>query len=199
MTALKAVWQHKLLWLVHVVGNAAAALAAWWWLGLPESTVWNVALSALAAIVIAVLFLWMHSAALVAYRGPEVPWMRALRRVPLALPWFAAIAAAAIYLHYIWLAVAILLLMPLGAAAWSAYRDWRYYAWAVALLAVGYAPVLLLGWVPQVQGLNAELASLALRGGAAYLIAVTVWLLLAAAAQVRAASPGTRREGLFSA
>ncbi|MGE5489019.1 MAG: hypothetical protein ACM3ZB_14485 [bacterium] len=201
LDALHAVAQRKLLWLIHLGGNAAAAVAVWWWLGLPESTAAQIALSLVSAAAIIFGVLWMHTAALAAYRGASgVPWRHSLRRAGLLLPWLAAIVAgawaASKYIGpvsrpqgYLAFAALFLALTPLaswlasgGAAPWRAYSDWRYYAGFAAVLGIGCLPIVLLRWVPTVQGLSSEIASFAIRLGLAYAIAVSDWLLLAALA-----------------
>lgn len=196
LDAFRLVLSRKSLWLVHVLGNAAMLLGVWWWLGLPDETVGQIVLSAVAAVVLVALFVWMHAAALTGYRQPAgVPWRKALRRVPLLVVWLVVFAAGCwailkyvgpIPARYILLGVTLLALAPL--ASWLAtdraplrvYRDWRYYAgWAV-LLFIGYVPVMLASWVPAVSGLKQELWSAGLRLAGGYLIALTAWLLLAA-------------------
>lgn len=50
----------------------------------------------------------------------------------------------------------------------------------MGLVAVGaYLPHLLIGWHPRVAGLTMQTASLAIRFGLAYLLAVSAWLVLA--------------------
>jgi hypothetical protein len=56
----------------------------------------------------------------------------------------------------------------------------RYWLQCLALLAVGaIIPCLLVSWTPPVKGIPAETASLIVRFLAAYVIAVTAWLLMA--------------------
>lgn len=196
LDALKLLLSRKLLWLIQVVGNAAMLLAVWWWLGLPDETVGQIVLSIVAAAVLLALFVWMHTAALAAYRQPSgVPWMKALRRMPLLVVWLAVFAGSCWgvlrYLGptpagFVVLGIVLLVLAPF--ASWLAtsrstvrlYRDWRYYAGFLVLLFIGYVPVMLVSWVPAVAGLRQELWSAGIRLTAGYVIAVTDWLLLAA-------------------
>jgi hypothetical protein len=196
LDALRLVLSRKLLWLAQVVGNAAMLLAVWWWLGLPDETVGQIVLSIVAAAVLLALFVWIHTAALAAYREPAgVPSMKALRRMPLLVVWLAVFAgicwAGLRYigptpLGFVVFGIVLLALAPL--ASWLAtgqstarpYRDWRYYVGFLVLLLIGYVPVMLASWVPAVAGLNQELWSAGIRLTAGYIIAVTDWLLLAA-------------------
>ncbi|HWR53864.1 MAG TPA: hypothetical protein VN428_22325 [Bryobacteraceae bacterium] len=196
LDALSLVLSRKLLWLVHVVGNAVMLLAVWWWLGLPDETVGQIAVSAFAAAVLLALFVWMHTAALAAYREPAgVPWMKALRRVPLLAIWLAVLIgvcwAVLRYigpnaLGFVVLGLALLALAPVasrlatGRSTARLYREWRYHALFLAVLVIGYVPVMLASWVPAVSGLKQELWSAGIRLTLGYLIAVTNWLLLVA-------------------
>ncbi len=200
LEALRAVSQRKLLWLVHILGNAAALAAAWWWLGLPDETVWQVALSFVAALAIIAGVLWMHAAALAARCEPSgVRWMRALRRAALLLPWAAGVTGAGwaalryvgpagIRPGFLVVAGAFLILTPVGtwlangAAPWCVYRNWRYYAGFAIAAGVACVPMMLLRWMPVSGGLERELASFFVRFGLAYVILVTDWLFLAALA-----------------
>ena len=118
----------------------------------------------------------------------------------LLLPWLAALVAGAWatgeYIGpvgrphgFLALGALFLALTPLGAwlasggaAPWRAYSNWRYYAGFAMVLGIGYLPMVVLSWVPAVQGLSNEIASFAIRLGIAYAIAVSDWLLLAAIA-----------------
>jgi hypothetical protein len=66
------------------------------------------------------------------------------------------------------------------AAAWKVFRRGRYWVSYLAVFALGiYVPVQLVHWVPEVESLGAQVASLAARFLAAYLMMVTAWLVLA--------------------
>lgn len=194
--ALRLLLSRKLLWLIHLLGNAAGVLALWWWLGLPDETAGQIALSAVAAALLAVFFVWLHGAALAAFRtGAGVPWLKTLRRTPLLVLWLAIFVALCWSIlrragptPAAFLLAGALLLGMAPLASWLAtgrgvanvYRSWQYYAgWLITLL-IGYVPVMLIGWVPAVKGLNQQIWSAAIRLLLAYAIAVTAWLLLAA-------------------
>ncbi|MBI1896135.1 MAG: hypothetical protein HYS04_06300 [Acidobacteria bacterium] len=85
-----------------------------------------------------------------------------------------------------WLAFAVLALLvfpwmpPSRAPGSRPRRQWRYWAWAAAAIALGtYLPYKLVWWVPPTGSFAAEVASVLLRFGLAYLMAVAAWLLLA--------------------
>jgi NO-binding membrane sensor protein with MHYT domain len=68
--AVRLFLRHKLLWLINLIGNAAALLALWWWLGLRDETAGQIALSVVAGIVLIVVFSWLHGIALAGFRAP---------------------------------------------------------------------------------------------------------------------------------
>ena len=66
------------------------------------------------------------------------------------------------------------------ATAQRTFRRARYWIGYVALLVLGaWLPSVLIDWIPQVESLFAQAASLLVRFLAAYLLLVTAWLLLA--------------------
>lgn len=88
-------------------------------------------------------------------------------------------------------AVVLLVLLPLASQAAGAGFSWRralrvvarpryWVACAVLVLAGLYAPARLIGWIPSFESLLVQAASVVLRFGAAYALAVTAWLTLAA-------------------
>lgn len=195
--ALRAVWRRRLLWLIQVAGNLAAVVAVWWWLGLPDATAAEIALSVVAAVVIVVVFSWLHAATLAAYyeqRG--IPWIATLRRTRGVLMWgvfvglliFDAVTTSRGWVRAGAFAITLLFFAPAGSrgsvregSAPAIYRDWRYYTGCIAALIVGgYVPWRLLRWNPGVSGLRAEAVSFALRFAVAYLLVITSWLFVAA-------------------
>ena len=95
-----------------------------------------------------------------------------------------------VYVTFLWIAgaAAVLAVLPFasGAAeglyrgAASALRERRYWlGCALAVLAGVWLPRLLAGWVPKAQSLNGQFASMLIRLGLAYVIAVAAWLALA--------------------
>jgi hypothetical protein len=194
--AVAVFWSHKRFFLFYglAVGAWIALALAWFWL--PDSRVWGVVLSALLGIVVIVGGLWLIAAALLFYQHPGPIWRDSLRRVPALLVW-GAVLALAVWASpaWIWIIPAVLLL-PLAAQVTAEgirglFRMvWRvrYFPAAVLLAAAGaYLPYELIGWHPQVAGLAMQTASLAVRLAAAYLLAVSAWLVLASlVARVRA-------------
>jgi hypothetical protein len=209
MALLRAVWNRKGLWALQVVANAVLLALVWLWLSLPESKVWQLALSAVVAVVVTVGFLWLNGNTLAAFRIPDgtPPFNATLRQIPALLAWALVgglLVAAALRLvpasRWTWLpgvaAVAVVLaLLPAASqmsaeglrglfrtAAWSPLGLWQYYAAAIVCLAVGVlVPYKLIWWIPKIAGINGQAASAAVRFGIAYVLALTGWFLLAAA------------------
>lgn len=124
---------------------------------------------------------WLASALTLLSRRPVSPAI--LARLFIALVWVVN-----------WVVVPVLLL-PLASQvagegfngfrgpalrrAWTLFRRERYWLDYVALFALGaYLPGRLVWWAPEVTGMTAEAVSLLIRFLAAYLLAVTFWLLL---------------------
>ncbi len=204
MIPLADVWARKGLLAAQLAGNAVLLLLGYWWLSLPDRTVWQVALSVLVALVIIFAALWLHAAALAAFHPQPPPgglaW-RALRRLPLFLICLLLVAAVSVALLWLaaWrpstqlgVAALALALLPLisqaaggGFSARVALRipgQWRYWNIGVVIfvLAGAYFPYRLIWWIPEVGSFAAQAASVIVRFGLAYVLAVTAWLLLAA-------------------
>jgi hypothetical protein len=65
------------------------------------------------------------------------------------------------------------------ATAQRTFRRARYWVGYVAILVLGaWLPTVLIDWIPQVESLFAQAASLLVRFLAAYLLLITAWLLL---------------------
>ncbi len=81
--------------------------------------------------------------------------------------------------------------------AWELFRRLRYWlAYAVLFVIGAYVPYKLVWWVPEVEGLSLEATGMAVRLVAAYLLAVTAWLiLLSALGRLGSAPEGTTNPG----
>ncbi len=91
------------LWLLNLVANAAALAAWYYWLLIPDARGWQVAWSAVLALVVIFLVVWLRAGTLAWFRVAEfrngsaigVAFRRGLRHmIPLAI-WFAIGAAIA--------------------------------------------------------------------------------------------------------
>jgi hypothetical protein len=103
--ALGDVWGHKRVIGVQFIGNALLLWAVYAWLGRPDRTVWQLAVSALLALLVLFAAIWLHGTALAAFhrvgQAPGLP-RTTLRRLPGLLPW--VLAAAALLALVVWLA-----------------------------------------------------------------------------------------------
>ena len=218
MALVRAVWNRKMLWALMAVGHAVLLGLAWYWLTLPEARIWQLAVSGIVALVVAAGFLWLQGVTLATFRLPygPPPFGATLRRVPALAVW-AVVGSllAATALRYVpgsrwaWLPGAAALcvlpaLLPAASqisaeglrglfrgSAWSPLGQWQYYLAVVVCAAVGVlAPYKLVWWIPKLTSLSAQGASAAARFGIAYLLALTGWFLLAAAASRLSAKHG---------
>jgi hypothetical protein len=240
--AVKTAWWAKQLWLVHLAGNAGILALVYAWLWVPEAKLWQVALSAIIAVSIALTTVWLHGATVnflhARHTGIDAKLAQAFRtawpRIPALLVWLVIyglalwllaagreqtqlwagvtaswltlklqkpVSPATTFQAYSWLLwilrwVAVpVVLLPVGVRAalagfeafrWSSLRrGWRTFQRARAWLL--YLGVLLIGlllpdwiasWVPKVQGIGIETASMVIRFGVAYVLAVVSWLVL---------------------
>jgi hypothetical protein len=74
--------------LIHLIVNAALLVSASLWLLIPDEHVWQLAFAALSALLIAVVFLWLHGATLAYGTDPEPANLRpALSIKPMRMIW----------------------------------------------------------------------------------------------------------------
>ncbi len=85
---LLTIWQSKLLWLIHVVVNAALMIAFFYWLRIPEESALQLALAAGSGVLIAFVTLWLHSATFDYFQPLEHRLGLSLRRSVVCLPAF---------------------------------------------------------------------------------------------------------------
>ena len=91
------------LWLLNFVANAALLVAAYFWLLIPEARGWQVAGSALLAVVVVVLVLWLRAGTLAWFRIAEFrkqgtvwrAYRHAIRHVPALGIWVLVFVAVA--------------------------------------------------------------------------------------------------------
>jgi hypothetical protein len=220
---LRAVWSNKALWIVHCIANAAILAALYGWLWIPDRTVTDLVLSALAAIALLLLISWLHASTLEHFRlNHETGRVRmaasfrpSLRRIAGFALWLLVLCAAIVLVLQLrsrldpmanWIAsaltlrlrrpitpasIATLLSTIVAAAAfmfipfllllaWN--RRWSrtlLFSYIATFLVCAYVPYRLIWWVPNAGGFNSESASMAIRFGFAYLLAITGWLVLA--------------------
>lgn len=150
------------------------------WLGIADRSAWDVALSGVlaAAIVCGAVWLMVH-----AIGGParrSLAWVAAAAAVAAGSVWISG-RVKPLYAASAWMVgiAALVALLPVVAGARPVLGRRRYWALALALVAAGVAlPWLLVRWVPQFQNFGAQTASLVVRFGMAYAIALAAWLTL---------------------
>ena len=89
------------LWLLNLVANAALMAAAYFWLLIPDARGWQVAGSALLAVLVVFLVIWLRAGTLAYFRGAEYrskgtiwrAYRRAVRNVPALAVWGVVFAA----------------------------------------------------------------------------------------------------------
>lgn len=199
--AMSAVLSRPWLILVHWAGNALLVVLVYLWLGLPERTAADLAISAISLLAMLAGALWLYGLTLAAFQAPtrSAAARRALERMPRLLPWTALIAAVILAARWRWpqhplglLAVPafLALLPPVGQAAGGAFSlrqavrilgcpGYWITAAGASLLGIQLSK-LLVTWVPPASGFAIQSASLALRFGLAGLLAVVAWLWLCA-------------------
>lgn len=97
------------LWLLNLVANAAVLAAAYFWLLIPDARGWQVAGSAVLAVMVAVLVLWLRAGTLAWFRVAEFrkqgtiwsAYRRALRHVPALAVW------ALVFIVFAWLLLSL--------------------------------------------------------------------------------------------
>ncbi len=105
--AAAAVWVHKRLWLLQAAGNIALLALGYGWLWIPEESVWQLAGSALLALVLLAGALWLHGGSLAFFRqlhateGDSLASVGSVYRV--ALRWLPALVVwAALLIVVLW-------------------------------------------------------------------------------------------------
>jgi hypothetical protein len=197
---------------IQAFGYLVLLALVYGWLGIADGSVWQVLLSAVLALAIVFGGVWLTASALAAepLSPRSLPrfliWIAAAAAVIACCVWLAgygprvgfSVAShltlwfrrpvkpqtmGSLYVGLLWIAGAAGVLALLPAAVKS--RPTRKYWVSSALLVLAgiWLPRLLVGWVPKFQGFGAQTASMILRFGLAYAIALAAWLSIAALAR----------------
>jgi hypothetical protein len=187
-----------LLAAVHVLSYPVLVWLVWVWLGIAESSIFELIGSVVLALLVVAAVAWLLATAFEgSLRVSRPTWMRSLlftlacllligatlwlaanRRTYPALWWTAFAAVIAV------------LLPPHFVLTWRVLRDWRYWAACAALVLVGgYGPWKVVSWVPAAKTLAAQATSMAIRFAAAYLLSVVMLLVFASVVRRLAARP----------
>ncbi len=105
-----AVWNSKLVWLMHVLANATLFVAFFYWLRIPDERGWQFSITIVTGLAIAFLILWLHCATFDHFRTPTSTFSAAFHRTAARVPWFL-----------IWMLV-------FAAVLWLIGRAWSYDA-----------------------------------------------------------------------
>ncbi len=183
---------------IQITGYALVAVMIYFWLGIPEQSVWQLLLSLLLAVAIIAGSGWLLAALFALRLCGRREWLRAMAFVLLLLAmffggswlngsapgvnplWFWSIGAFIVFAVLPWFAVV---------RAWL-IRRWQYWVAAAGVVIMGiYIPWKLIWWVPSLSGMTAQTASMAVRFGLAYLLAVAALLLFSGWMQRLAGEP----------
>jgi hypothetical protein len=161
---------------LQFIGQGFLLAALWSWLGIPDAQAWQLALSALTAILY-----FVTQTVLNAYTLGQLKQGR-LNQAIWSLPLAAIILLAFTHWAACLVGVLLLLLILLPSAAQGAFKllpKPQYLFRAAALLALGIAaPKVLLEWTPKLDGLYLQMASLAARALIGYSMTIFAWTSL---------------------
>jgi hypothetical protein len=119
------------LWLLNIVGNAAALAAWYFWLLVPDAHGWQVAGSLLAAVCIIVLVVWLRAGTFAYFRLAEFrnngalwhAFRQSLRHIVALAVWALVLAAA------LWFLISLRTYPPqLGVWLWQKLPAWLRFA-----------------------------------------------------------------------
>jgi len=104
---LSAVLRSKRVWLVHLIGNALLVLAFLYWIGIPDETGWQFALTVFGAVMIAFCTLCLHSAtfdyfSIASEQRFKSSLRRSVARIPAFLVWTIIFGIALWLIGQLW-------------------------------------------------------------------------------------------------
>ncbi len=93
--AVSALWRAKRLWALHVGGTLLLAVLTYGWLAIPDARLWQIALSVLFGVALALAFLWLQASTFEffarAHAGAgasvRAAFRATLRRLPALVVW----------------------------------------------------------------------------------------------------------------
>jgi hypothetical protein len=198
---------------IQAAGYVALLALIYEWLGIADRSVWQLFLSVILGLVIVFGAVWLIASALegtpmppLRQIGSLLGWIGIAAAIVLCCVWLAGYrpnvglsvgsrltlwfrrpvapqTIGTIYFWLVWIAgtAGVLTVLPLAVKA----RPGRRYWITSGLLAIiGIAlPALLIRWVPKFESFGVQTASMILRFGLAYAVALSAWLLIAKAAR----------------
>jgi hypothetical protein len=198
---------------IQAMGYLALLALIYGWFGIAESNAWQLMLSVLLGLAILFGAVWLIASALAAPElvsprrlGGCLLWFGAVAAVIILCVWLAGYrprVGLSVASHltlwfrrpvkpqtmatvYVWLlriagAAGVLAILPFTVKARPTVRYWMT---AAPIAAAGFLlPRLLIGWVLAFQSFGAQTASMIVRFGLAYAIALAAWLAIATAAR----------------
>jgi len=195
----------KRVFVLHLIANAALIALLYVWLGIRDARAWQILITVMlgAVIVSAAVYLhagtwhWMRARdwrvpprTLLRFAGGLLlfaiaAWLLSLIPVERAGLWTASMltfksrkpvnpdTVQKMFGAAMWL----LTWFVLPVVLFGKWRRWRFWLlWAAVLLVSWYVPRRLVHWTPDFKSTAAEVTSLMLRWGTAYLLAIAGWL-----------------------
>ncbi len=184
MSSLSALRDWR-LWVLQFVGNIVLFAAFAGWLHIPEEHWWQLACSAVIALLLVLCFLWMQAGTLAAFprsteEGAKCPFRPALKHLFAFLVWLVVLVVLLrVVDHWIENDYQVAAFLTSKMPSWMRQAfGWNFYAWVQRFFVVVYwyiVPGLLLPFgAMAVRGLNRE----ALRGALRTLRSIWYWLFL---------------------
>jgi hypothetical protein len=198
---------------IQAVGYLALLALVYGWFGIVESNAWQLMLSVLLGLVILFVAVWLIASALAAPElvslrrlGGCLVWFGAVAAVIFLCVWLAGYrprvglsvashltlwfrrpvkpqTVGTIYVRLLRIAgtAGVLVILPFTVKARPTRRYWMRSA---PTAAAGFLlSMRLISWVPAFQSFGAQTASMIVRFGLAYAIALAAWLVIASAAR----------------
>jgi len=154
-SALRRIWQNKLLWAIHVIVNAALLAAIYGWLSIPDRTVLDLVLSALAGLGIVLVTSWLHGGTMEFFRsshqtGGPVLWQSfrpSTRRIAVFAGWLLVLVLAIVLVLQLrgrvepvsnWIASALTLQLQRPVSPASVSRILSAVVWLAAFFATPF-------------------------------------------------------------
>jgi hypothetical protein len=168
----------------HFVGNAALLALGYYWLGLGEARVSDVAWSAAVALILAAGAAWLYAALVAGPRAAFVHLPFTVLIAALAFAAYLAIPAGKWWWIVRWIVAPVLFVPAFGAAASYGWRVWqgftpRALVSPVLVLLGVWLPLRLLSWTPRMSSFALDMTSFVLRAGVAYLLFCGAWIVFA--------------------
>jgi hypothetical protein len=164
--------------LIQVLAYPLLLWLVWIWLGIPESSGWQLLGSAVLAVAILAASSWLLAVAFAGSFHVRSIWIRSLVFLLVLIVVAGGLAWRTHLVTWGVAAVITATILPLLIyRSWRPLRSWRYWlAWAALILIGGFLPWKLVTWVPATGAMAAQALSMAVRFLFAYLVSVAALL-----------------------